>query len=357
MKHKLLIVDDEAANLRLLERLFSQEYQCLTASSGIEAIRLLEQHDVALLITDQRMPEMTGIELLKQTATRRPHMVRILLTGYTDVEALVEAINSGLVYMYLTKPWNNDDLKFRVKRAIEHYENNRKGNSLALANDRLLLRLKEIKWSIVASLTEMSANRSAENYEHGLRVLNTASAIAERMDLSEEDQETLAAAARLSPLAHTTISGGSATGGGFRAFIRKPEEIEVKLLRSIPELGEIANVLSSLRENFDGSGSPSGASGEQIPTASRILRIADEYNSLLRPRAMVATMTHEEAMRFLSQRAGKQFDPEVVAAIQQLGSEVLSQEVDPLLFQGMTPILPLTSTEDFSRVLREPSLS
>ena len=121
MTYKLLIVDDEMPNLRLLERLFSAEYQCLTASSGPEAIRLLEQHDVAILITDQRMPEMTGIDLLKRSAQLRPHMVRILLTGYTDVEALVEAINCGLVNMYFTKPWNNDDLKLKISRACVHY--------------------------------------------------------------------------------------------------------------------------------------------------------------------------------------------------------------------------------------------
>src|SRR3989449_1275330 len=145
MTHKLLIVDDETPNLRLLERLFSRDFQCLTASSGLEAIRLIEQHDIAILITDQRMPEMTGIDLLKQTARLRPHMVRILLTGYTDVEALVEALNSGLVYMYVTKPWNNDDLKLRVSRACAHYLNNKTRQALADANQRLLLRLNEIK--------------------------------------------------------------------------------------------------------------------------------------------------------------------------------------------------------------------
>jgi len=145
MKYKLLIVDDELPNLRLLERLFSRNFHCLTASSGADAIRLLEQHDVAILISDQRMPMMTGIELLKQTAKLRPHMVRILLTGYTDVEALVEAINSGLVYMYISKPWNNDELKLKVNRACEHYENNKKRHYLTLANERLLQRLKDIE--------------------------------------------------------------------------------------------------------------------------------------------------------------------------------------------------------------------
>ena len=95
--YKILVVDDEPANLRTLERLFREDYDVLTASSGADAVELLQQHeDIALLMTDQRMPEMTGIELLKKTVLLRPRMVRMILTGYTDVDALVEAINSGL---------------------------------------------------------------------------------------------------------------------------------------------------------------------------------------------------------------------------------------------------------------------
>ncbi|HYY93029.1 MAG TPA: response regulator, partial [Pyrinomonadaceae bacterium] len=90
MTYKIMIVDDEPANLRLLERLFRRGYQVISAGSGEEALRLLEQHDVALLITDQRMPGMTGTELLKRVAPLRPQMARIILTGYTDVGALVE---------------------------------------------------------------------------------------------------------------------------------------------------------------------------------------------------------------------------------------------------------------------------
>src|ERR671929_1007493 len=143
MTFKILIVDDEPANLRLLERLFRREYQVFAAPSGEEALRLLEQHDVALLITDQRMPGMTGIELLKRTADTRPHMVRIILTGYTDVGALVEAINCGQVYKYVTKPWSNEDLRQTVVRAVEHYETSKARHELALTNERLVSCLQE----------------------------------------------------------------------------------------------------------------------------------------------------------------------------------------------------------------------
>ncbi len=145
MPYKILIVDDEPANLRTLARLFREDYEVLTAASGDEALALLGQHDVALLITDQRMPGMTGIELLKKTVPLRPRMVRIILTGYTDVDALVEAINCGQVYRYVAKPWNNDELRMNVKRALEHFESNKRSAELDFTNQRLVARIGEIQ--------------------------------------------------------------------------------------------------------------------------------------------------------------------------------------------------------------------
>jgi DNA-binding NtrC family response regulator len=144
MTYKIMIVDDEPANLRTLERLFRPVYQVVIAPSGAEALALLDQHDVALLISDQRMPAMTGIELMMKTVAVRPQMVKILLTGYTDVGALIEAINSGLVYRYLTKPWNNADLRTTVSRALEHYESMKSKHLLGMENERLRARLREI---------------------------------------------------------------------------------------------------------------------------------------------------------------------------------------------------------------------
>ena len=144
MTYKIMIVDDEPANLRTLLRLFRQDYAVVSAESGPEALTLLQQHNVALLISDQRMPGMTGIELMKKTVDVRPQMVKILLTGYTDVEALIESINCGLVYRYITKPWNNDDLRLTVSRALEHYEVIKSKHLLDMENKRLRSRLSEI---------------------------------------------------------------------------------------------------------------------------------------------------------------------------------------------------------------------
>lgn len=145
MAYKIMVVDDEPANLRLLERLFRNDYEIVSAESGADALRLLQQHDVALILTDQRMPDMTGIELLQRTATLRPHMVRIILTGYTDIETLVEAINSGSVYKYVTKPWNNEELRLTISRAVEHYELTKARHELEMNNQRLVARLREIQ--------------------------------------------------------------------------------------------------------------------------------------------------------------------------------------------------------------------
>lgn len=163
MQSKIMIVDDEPVNLRTLERLFRRDYQVVTAQSGAEALTLLQQHDVALLISDQRMPEMTGIELMKNTVALRPQMVRILLTGYTDVSALIEAINCGLVYRYLTKPWNNDDLRVTVSRALEHYEMMKSRHLLGMENQRLRGRLNEIGELAMQEIEQPPAENEQDN--------------------------------------------------------------------------------------------------------------------------------------------------------------------------------------------------
>ena len=144
MDYKIMIVDDEPANLRTLARLFREDYQLVLAESGAEALSLLQQHDVAVLISDQRMPEMTGIDLMKRTVGLRPQMVNILLTGYTDVEALIESINCGLLYRYINKPWNNDDLRLTVSRAIEHYKMTKNQHLMNMENRRLRGQLSRI---------------------------------------------------------------------------------------------------------------------------------------------------------------------------------------------------------------------
>ncbi|MGG6264420.1 response regulator [Leptolyngbya sp. AN03gr2] len=122
-KTKMLVVDDEPDNLDLLYRTFRRDFHVLKAESGVHALQLLaEEGEVAVIISDQRMPEMKGTEFLSRTVPQFPDTMRIILTGFTDVEDLVEAINSGQVYKYITKPWDPNELKAVVQRAAETYE-------------------------------------------------------------------------------------------------------------------------------------------------------------------------------------------------------------------------------------------
>ncbi|MGI9165631.1 MAG: HD domain-containing phosphohydrolase [Pyrinomonadaceae bacterium] len=333
MTYKLLIVDDELANIRLLERLFRHDYNCLTASSGDEAIKLIEQHDVAIVITDQRMPQITGIELLKQTAELRPHMVRILLTGYADVEVLVEAINSGLVYMYVTKPWNNDDLKQRVGRAVEHYENRKKGHSLEIANRRLVERIAEMRTGLVRALASTVAGTDEYLYQHSLRVTRYASLIGERTDLAEDARTELSAAALL----HEVGACGVREAGGTKTCASAAEDLAeglgygergAHIVSLVPELGDVAEIVRFQEEKFDGSGSPRGLIGDQIPLSSRIIRLAHEYDMITNPRNHAKAIGHTQAMARLHERAGEELDPVVLQTLAQIAVSDLTDPND-----------------------------
>ena len=118
----LLFVDDEEGVLHALRRIFMDEnYTILTANSGDKAVRILEEHQVHLLISDHRMPGMTGAELLKAVRERWPETIRIMLTGYADVNSIMGAVKEGAVYKFITKPWNDEDLRLTVALALQQY--------------------------------------------------------------------------------------------------------------------------------------------------------------------------------------------------------------------------------------------
>lgn len=143
MKHTILVVDDEVDNVDALERLFRRKYEVRKATSGTEALKVLAENPrVSLIVTDQRMPNMTGTEFLAASQSSHPETVRILLTGYTDIESVISAINSGQVYRYVTKPWDPVDLANTVDKAIERYE---MSAELKEKNRALELALRELR--------------------------------------------------------------------------------------------------------------------------------------------------------------------------------------------------------------------
>lgn len=142
MKHTILCVDDEADNVDALERLLRTKYKVLKATSGQDALKVLDQNRVTLIISDQRMPKMTGVEFLSRSLKTHPDAIRILLTGYADIEVVIEAINSGQIYRYVNKPWDPVDLVNTVDKAVERYE---LGQELREKNQALQTALDELQ--------------------------------------------------------------------------------------------------------------------------------------------------------------------------------------------------------------------
>jgi len=146
-KINILYVDDELNNLVSFKAAFRIKYNVITANSGEEAKKMLRTHKVNIIITDQRMPQMTGVEFLESILDEFPDPIRILLTGYTDMNAVVDAINKGKIFHYLTKPWNEEELDMAIGRAYDIYkqrmEEKETTDKLTLSNEQLEFLLRQ----------------------------------------------------------------------------------------------------------------------------------------------------------------------------------------------------------------------
>ena len=122
MKRSILYVDDEVDNLYSFQSLFRRDYKIFIAESGAEALQLLEENKVELIISDQRMPEMTGVEFFEAIKDKYPDVIRMVMTGYSDMQAIIDSINKGRIYQYIAKPWEEDELKVIIDNALETYD-------------------------------------------------------------------------------------------------------------------------------------------------------------------------------------------------------------------------------------------
>lgn len=146
-KIHVLYVDDEENNLIAFKATFRRDFTIFTAISAVAAKEILAQNDIQVLITDQRMPVTTGSELLAQAVQDYPDQIRILLTGFSDIDALKDAINLGQIYCYLQKPWNEEELRDTIKKAFEIYrvkkEKEELTGKLATSNEQLEFYLRQ----------------------------------------------------------------------------------------------------------------------------------------------------------------------------------------------------------------------
>jgi len=158
-QHTVLCVDDEENILHSLKRLLRKEgYRLLTATSGAEGLKILKENDVHLVISDQRMPEMSGTEFLAQVKENYPDVIRIVLTGYTEVDSITASINKGHIYKFILKPWNDQNLKLEVKQGLEQYDLMQSNKRL---HEKVLQQNEELK-QINENLEVLVKNRTME---------------------------------------------------------------------------------------------------------------------------------------------------------------------------------------------------
>jgi DNA-binding NtrC family response regulator len=156
-KHCLLVVDDEPDVCDSVYDLLRREFRVLKAKDAAEGYRLLQENEVHIIMTDQRMPQTTGVELLTKTRLRHPRAVRMLFTGYADLDAIIAAINQGHVFHFLKKPWQPEDLEAAVRNAASEYD---RLVEQAEERDRLREELKQLRERVTALEQEVARLRA-----------------------------------------------------------------------------------------------------------------------------------------------------------------------------------------------------
>src|SRR5216683_4860195 len=155
-RHTLLVVDDEPDVVQSVQDLLRLDYKVLGATRAKEGLRILQEQEVHLVMTDQRMPEMTGVEFLGHVRGDHPDAIRLLFTGYADLGAVIDAINQGSVYRYITKPWDPDDLQAVVRDAVERHD-------LIAERQQLIAELERANEELVRINAELGATSALKS--------------------------------------------------------------------------------------------------------------------------------------------------------------------------------------------------
>jgi len=314
IRHTILIVDDEEDNLQLLNRTLRREYNVITALDGAEALKILEKegNNISLILSDQRMPNMSGTDFLAKTVNKYPNVIRMLLTGYSDIDAMIDGVNKCGLFQYLTKPYDPEELKFIIRGGIDAYE-------LTVNKKALLFDLKELFFTTIKSISSALDAKDAYTHGHSLRVTLFSLILCKEMNMDEDFTGKIEIAGLLHDIGKIGVpegilcKPGKLTDEEFGIIKLHPERGK-KILNGIKKLDEAAFWLNCHHERWDGFGYPNKLKGEDIPLAARVLAIADTYDAMTSNRSYRNGLPHETALEEIKRCAGAQFDPNVVEA-------------------------------------------
>ncbi|MCQ2957549.1 MAG: HD domain-containing protein [Candidatus Gastranaerophilales bacterium] len=312
-KHLLLLVDDEPNNLALLRRTLRSKYDIITATNGIEALEVVKEKgdDISLIISDQKMPQMQGTEFLTQVTETHPHIIKLLLTGHSDLDILIDSINKCNLFQYIFKPFEPEELMIIVQNGIETLE-------LEQNKERMLKELKDLFYTTIKSISSALDAKDTYTHGHSLRVTMYSLILAKYMDnVDDKFKEELETAGLLHDIGKIGIADcilcktGKLSDEVFEIIKSHPEKCK-KLLNNIKKLDCVSEWLNSHHEKWDGTGYPKGLKGEEIPISARIIAIADTYDAMTSSRSYRQSLPHETARDEIISCRGTQFDPTLV---------------------------------------------
>jgi len=350
-EHTVLFVDDEVNILKAIQRLLRHEpMNVLTASRPQEALDLLDRSEAQVVVSDQRMPEMSGVDLLSNIRDRHSDMVRMMLTGYTEMNIAVEAINRGEIYRLITKPWNDDELKATLRQAFDHYDLKGEIKRLNHVTREQNFKLQDMNKNLEAKVRDRTRQLDQKNTElrtayiqtiralaeaidakdaytrgHSERVAVYASRIARQLNMQRDMIERVYFAGLLHDVGKIGIPDAIITkparlNAEEYDEIKKHPEIGAKILEPVEFLHNIVPCVRHHHEWYDGSdrGYPDRLMADRIPLPSRVILVADTVEAMTSDRPYRKAMPLDTVVQELHKYSGSQFDPVVVDAFMQL---------------------------------------
>ena len=305
---RLLVVDDmEAMRMALVQCLHLSGYEVVSAASGGEALELLRTQRFDLLLTDQAMPGLSGLELTDAVSRMHPHMPVVLLTGHTDVELARDSLQRGAAD-FVTKPVNIRELPILVERNLTR-------RRLEVA--RLQEREAQVLFAAIKALASAVDAKDPYTARRSRVVTRLALLLADAIQLSSEERYVLELSAWMHDVGKIGVPDsiltkpGSLTKEEFGVMMAHPVK-GGEIVGEIEELGRVADAIRHHHERVDGNGYPDGLRGEAIPLASRIILIADAFEAMTADRSYRRGLDRKAALRELQEHAGAQFDADLV---------------------------------------------
>lgn len=359
-RHSILMVDDEEAILDIMTMVLAREgYDLHTAASAEEGLKkLVEIPNLSLIISDQMMPGMTGVEFLEQACSICPDAQRVLLTGFTDTDAIINAINKGRIHLYISKPWRKDDLLYTINQLLAKaeliIENKRLDELVKKQNAELVelnrdleakvhlktidlnRRAEELKASYdkiqmildgtVLAMAKIVESRDPYTAGHQQQVTKIAGIIAEKMTLPPDRIEAIRISAALHDIGKIAVPSEILTKPSQlsnleRELVKTHSQSAYDILKNIEFPYPIAEIILQHHERMDGSGYPQGLKGDDILLEARILAVADVIEAMSAHRPYRPALGIEAAMEEITGQSGILYDEDVVDACRKIYQE------------------------------------